>query len=229
MNNPDSITTLENTIEYAFKDKKLINEALTHSSYANERKINKIKCNERLEFLGDAVLEMVSSEYLFINYPNMEEGQMSKLRASLVCEGALADAAKKIKLGECIFLGKGEDGLGGRTRASVTSDAFEAVIGALFLDGGIDVAKSFVLKYVLSDVESFINNFDSKSRLQEIIQARNNKQKIEYAVIEENGPEHNKEFVVEVYIDGEKYGTGRGHSKKIAEKEAAKEAIKQLN
>lgn len=226
MNDSNGLSKLEEKIEYVFKNKGLATEALSHSSYVNERKINKIKCNERLEFLGDAVLEMVSSDYLFTNYPNMLEGNMSKLRASLVCETALAKSAKMINLGDYILLGKGEEGLGGRMRASVTSDAFEAIIGAMYLDGGIEVAKNFIHKYVLYDVDSFINDIDSKSKLQELVQSKDNKLKIEYRVVDESGPEHEKVFIVDVLVGNEVYGTGRGHSKKNAEKEAAKEAIK---
>ena len=228
MINDEIINSLEKVICYEFKNKALIFEALTHSSYANERKINKISHNERLEFLGDAVLEMISSDFLFRKYGMLNEGQLSKLRAALVCEDALAKSAKMINLGDCIFLGKGEESHGGRTRASVTSDACEALIGAMYLDGGLEPVTAFIMKYVLYDTDSFLNNIDSKSRLQECIQATDNKAVIVYNVIEESGPEHDKLFVVEVTVNGERKGIGSGRNKKNAEKEAALQAIKNI-
>lgn len=229
MNIDSAIECVENNIGFSFSNKQLIGEALTHSSYANERKINKLACNERLEFLGDAVLEMISSEFLFGKYPDMSEGELSKLRASLVCEPALAVSAKKILLGNYLMLGKGEDNCGGRQRDSVTSDAFEALIGAIFLDAGIDRARAFIEKYVLYDTDSFIQVKDSKSVLQETVQAKKNKKTIRYELVGENGPEHDKNFVVAVFLDDEKYGEAEGKSKKAAEKEAARLAIEKLN
>lgn len=228
MNIESAIECIENNINFSFSDKSLISEALTHSSYANERKINKLTCNERLEFLGDAVLEMISSDYLFKKYPDMSEGELSKLRASLVCEPALAVSARKIELGSCLMLGRGEEHCGGRNRDSVTSDAFEAVIGAIFIDAGIEKAREFIEKYVLYDTDSFIQVKDSKSVLQEIVQAKKNKKAIRYELIGENGPEHDKNFVVAVFLDDEKYGEATGKSKKAAEKEAARIAIDKL-
>lgn len=220
---------LEKTINISFNDRKLLELALTHSSYANERKINKIDSNERLEFLGDAILELISSDYLYKKYVDMAEGKLSKLRASLVCEEALSDSAAKIGLGDIIFLGKGEENTGGRKRASITSDAFEALIGAIYLDQGYDKAREFVLEYVLYDTDSFVNMADCKSLLQEKIQSTKKSCVITYNVVDEAGPEHNKCFTVEVLIDGISYGTGSGRSKKAAEKEAAKQALSKLS
>ncbi|HOO79961.1 MAG TPA: ribonuclease III [Lachnospiraceae bacterium] len=224
MNQEKSIEVLERVIQYKFNNRELVKEALTHSSYANERKINKYNCNERLEFLGDAVLELVSSDYIFQRYNEMPEGDMSKLRASLVCEPALAECAANIGLGDLILLGKGEDANGGRLKASVTSDAFEAVLGAMYLDGGMEPVKAFIHKHVLSDCEQKRTQSDSKSVLQEIVQAKN-LGNISYEVTGEAGPEHDKVFEVQVFIDGTPYGTGNGRNKKTAEKAAAYEAV----
>lgn len=223
------MSLIEKNINLHFDDTGLLKLALTHSSYANERKINKIECNERLEFLGDAILELITSDFLYSKYPKMPEGQLSKLRASLVCEESLAESAKEIGLGDCIYLGKGEEATGGRLRASITSDAFEALIGAIYLDKGYDAAKEFVLKYVLYDTDRFVNSFDSKSLLQEKVQCSKKISVISYKVIEESGPEHNKNFKVAVYIDGKEYGVGQGRSKKAAEKEAARVALSNLS
>lgn len=220
---------LEQNIGYHFKQQAYLQEALTHSSYANERKINKIECNERLEFLGDAVLEMISSKYLFLQYPKMPEGDLSKVRASLVCEDALALVAKRIGLGDCILLGKGEEAGGGREKPSVTSDALEAVIGAIFLDGGLEAAEAFIHSFVLCEVEKHLEFRDSKSLLQEMIQQRNNQDVISYKVVGEEGPEHAKTFTVEVYINEQLCGRGQGKTKKAAEKAAAKQAIAGLD
>lgn len=219
---------LQERIGYRFRDEGLAIEALTHSSYAFERKINKIACNERLEFLGDAVLEQISSEFIFRHYPKMPEGKMSRLRASLVCEEALSACAEKIGLGELLLLGKGEEAGGGRKKASVTSDAYEAVIGAMYLDGGLDAARTFVEREVLSDIEGRVNVNDPKSALQERVQSLGDG-KIEYRVVSESGPEHDKTFLVEVSIDGRVMGSGSGHNKKGAEKEAAAQALKKMN
>jgi len=222
-----AVNTIEDRIGYSFRNKELIREALTHSSFANERKINKLSCNERLEYLGDAVLELVSSDHIFRNYPDMPEGRMSKFRASLVCEEALAICAEKIGLGKLIFLGKGEEQSGGREKPSVTSDAFEAVIGALYLDGGIDTARKYITEYVLQNAEEHLVTADPKSALQEKVQAMNH-DTIEYRIISESGPEHDKSYSVEVLIGGKVCGSGTGRSKKLAEKEAALEALRRL-
>lgn len=223
-----NLSELEKIIDYEFKDQELLRKAMTHSSYANERKINKIECNERLEFLGDAVLEMISSNFLFHQFSKMPEGDLSRIRASLVCETALAECAKKISLGDYIFLGKGEASGGGREKASVTSDAFEALIGAMFLDGGIAAAEKFVLSNVLSDAKEKMELYDSKSVLQELIQQKKNAEPIRYQIIGEKGPEHQKEFVVQVLIGESVYGQGTGKNKKTAEKMAALEAVHKL-
>jgi ribonuclease-3 len=223
MNEQERLELLEERIGYTFRDKTLLRTALTHSSYAHERKINKVECNERLEFLGDAVLEQISSDYIYRHHPKMPEGQMSKLRASLVCETALAECAKKIGLGELLFLGRGEEGSGGRTKPSVTSDAYEAVIGAMYLDGGIEPARKFVEREVLSQ-EAMDRVVDAKTALQELAQSRGMRTAT-YILLEERGPEHDKEFSVAVQIAGEELGRGIGRNKKSAEKAAAAVAL----
>ena len=215
---------LEKKIEYSFRDKALLKQALTHSSYANEQKIRKNGDYERLEFLGDAVLEMISSEFLFKENPEMPEGKLTKLRSSLVCEPALAQCAKEIDLGSYMLLGKGEEATGGRFRESITSDVMEALIGALYLDGGYETTRNFIYKYILSDTENRILFYDSKTVLQEIIQTKPN-QKLVYELIDEIGPDHDKKFVVEAFLNGEKVGFGEGKTKKAAEQKAAYEAI----
>lgn len=215
---------LEKKIEYVFENKSLLKQALTHSSYANEQKIRKNGDYERLEFLGDAVLELIASEYLFQTNPDMPEGKLTKLRSSVVCEPALAQCAKDIDLGSYMLLGKGEEATGGRFRESITSDVMEALIGALYLDGGFKIAHDFVHKFILSDLENRILFYDSKTVLQEIIQTKPN-QKLVYELIEEKGPDHDKEFSVEAILNGKKVGAGRGKTKKAAEQKAAYEAI----
>lgn len=215
---------LEKRIGYVFQNKALLKQALTHSSYANEQKIRKNGDYERLEFLGDAVLELMSSEFLFKEHPDMTEGKLTKLRSSLVCEPALAQCAKEIDLGAYMLLGKGEESTGGRFRESITSDVMEALIGALYLDGGPEAARNFIHKYILSDIENRILFYDSKTVLQEIIQTKPN-QKLVYELIDEIGPDHNKEFVVEAILNGERVGFGQGKTKKAAEQQAAYEAI----
>lgn len=215
---------LENTIGYRFKNFDLLCMALRHSSYANEHHLERIDSNERLEFLGDAVLELVSSEFLYRNYPQLPEGEMTKKRASLVCEPSLAFCAREIDLGNYLFLGKGEDATGGRKRDSVVSDAMEAVIGAIFLDGGFANAKEFILKYILNDIEHKQLFYDSKTILQEMIQSQTDEE-ISYRIIEEKGPDHDKSFTAQVCVGGRVYGTGNGRTKKAAEQQAAYEAI----
>lgn len=219
-----ALDELEKKIEYTFQNRALLKQALTHSSYANEQKIRKNGDYERLEFLGDAVLEMISSEFLFKENPDMPEGKLTKLRSSLVCEPALAQCAKEIDLGSYLLLGKGEESTGGRFRESITSDVCEALIGALYLDGGYPTARAFIYKYILSDIENRILFYDSKTVLQEIIQTKPN-QKLVYELIDEIGPDHNKEFVVEALLNGKKIGFGQGKTKKAAEQKAAYEAI----
>lgn len=210
----------EKNIHYTFNDKELLRTALTHSSYANEKK-GKIRFNERLEFLGDAVLQLITSEKLFKENPNMPEGKMSKQRAALVCEDALAGYAHEINLGDYLNLGKGEETTGGRKRPSILSDAFEAVIGAIFLDGGMEPAKKFVLHFVDA---AHLSLQDYKTLLQEIIQ-QNPGEKLSYVVTEESGPDHDKQFTMEVHLNSNVIGKGTGKSKKHAEQAAAKEAL----
>ena len=221
------LNKLEAVIGYEFKNQRLLAHALTHSSYANEKHWDKSKCNERLEFLGDAVLELLSSDFLFKNYPTMPEGEMTKLRASLVCEPTLAFCAEAISLGEYLLLGKGEDQTGGRKRPSVVSDAMEAIIGAIYLDGGLANAKEFVHRFILNDIEHKQLFYDSKTILQEIVQAEF-KDSLVYELVKEDGPDHNKTFEVCVKIGGKIIGRGSGRTKKAAEQVAAYHGICEL-
>lgn len=218
------LAKLEDRIGYHFQNKLLLKQALTHSSYANEQKIRKNKDYERLEFLGDAVLELISSEFLFHDNQDMSEGKLTKMRSSLVCEPSLAYCAREIELGSYMLLGKGEEATGGRLRESIISDVMEALIGALYLDGGLDCAKSFIYQFVLKDYKNRILFYDSKTVLQEMIQTKPN-QNLSYELIEEKGPDHNKEFVVQAKLNGDKVGFGTGKTKKAAEQQAAYEAI----
>lgn len=215
---------LEQVIGYQFHDKTLLKKALMHSSFVNEKHLPKYECNERLEFLGDAVLELVSSEFLFTQNTQMSEGELTKTRASMVCEPSLAFCAREIELGEYLFLGKGEEGTGGRKRDSVTSDALEALIGAIYMDGGFASAKEFIYKFVLNDLENKKLFFDSKTILQEIVQA-NFSTPLTYKPLGEEGPEHNKTFSAVVCIGDTEYGCGKGRTKKAAEQEAAYQTI----
>ncbi len=218
------ISRFEQTIGYTFNNKELLFQALTHSSFVNEQKINKKPDYERLEFLGDAILEMISSEYLFKNYPDRNEGVMSKMRASLVCEGALAYDAQAIGLKNYIRLGKGEEATGGRDKESIIADVMEAVIGALYLDGGIEQSGEFIDKYVLSNSDALQTFVDSKSLLQELVQGEN-LGTIRYEICGESGPEHDKIFEVRVFVGDENLGEGTGKTKKAAEQKAAYEAV----
>ena len=210
-------------IGYRFSDETLLKQALTHSSYANEKHMKKLSDNERLEFLGDAVLEILSSDFLYKNYPNRSEGQLTKLRASIVCEPTLAQCTEAMNLGEYLLLGKGEDATGGRTRKSILSDALEAIIGAIYLDGGFANAKEFVLKYILTDIENKQLFYDSKTILQEVVQGEH--EQLSYVLLEETGPDHDKKFTVGVLIGNKQVSTGVGHTKKAAEQEAAYQAL----
>ena len=209
----NNLQDLEKKINYTFKDKALIKRAMMHSSYINEKHLEKYECNERLEFLGDAVLELVSSEFLFLDMPEVSEGKLTKTRASMVCEPALAYCARDIELGSYLLLGKGEDATGGRERDSVTSDAMEALIGAIYLDGGFTNAKEFIHKFILTDLENKKLFYDSKTILQEMVQAKM-EEPIIYELINEEGPDHNKSFTVQVLIGSDIYGTGTGRTKK---------------
>ncbi|MCH5249349.1 MAG: ribonuclease III [Lachnospiraceae bacterium] len=222
-----NLDELENKICYHFNDKLLLRQALTHSSFANEQKINKYADYERLEFLGDAILELVSSEFLFHNNITMKEGELTKLRASIVCESALAYCARDFGLEEYILLGKGEEMTGGRTKDSIISDVMEAIIGAIYLDSGMDKASDYIHKFILSDLEHKQLFYDAKTMLQELVQ-HENKGMLNYALISEKGPDHDKIFVVEAQIDNKKIGTGTGRTKKAAEQQAAYEALKFL-
>ena len=223
----NKLKELEEIIGYSFKNQHLLSHALTHSSYANEKHWDKTKCNERLEFLGDAVLELLSSDFLFKNYPTMPEGEMTKLRASLVCEPTLAFCAEAISLGDYLYLGKGEDLTGGRKRPSVVSDAMEAMIGAIYLDGGLANAKEFVLRFILNDIEHKQLFYDSKTILQEMVQAEF-KDSLVYELLKEEGPDHNKTFEVSVKVGGRVIGRGVGRTKKAAEQVAAYHGICEL-
>lgn len=219
-----ALQELQEKIGYQFQEEALLKQALTHSSFANEQKINKLKNYERLEFLGDAVLELISSEFLYNENVDMPEGQLTRLRASMVCEPALAYCARDINLNSYILLGRGEESTGGRTRDSIISDVMEAVIGAIFLDGGIENAKKFIYRFVLSDLENKILFLDSKTLLQEEIQKKNTAQ-LRYELVGETGPDHDKQFHVEAYLNNQLIGCGVGRTKKSAEQQAAYEAL----
>ena len=221
-----SLTDFEDKIGYHFKNQGLLRQALTHSSYANERHMKKLSDNERLEFLGDAVLEIISSDFLYHNYPDVPEGQLTKLRASIVCEPTLALCTKELDLGDYLYLGRGENQTGGRKRKSILSDALEAVIGAIYLDGGFANAKEFVLKYILTDIEHKQLFYDSKTILQEVVQGEH--EQLDYRLVGESGPDHDKSFSVEVWIGEQKISEGSGHTKKAAEQEAAYHALIKL-
>ena len=223
----EQLKELEEKISYHFQDKHLLAQALTHSSYANEHRLDHNHCNERLEFLGDAVLEIISSEYLFNTYQDKPEGDLTKLRASIVCEPTLALCTKEMNLGKYLYLGKGEDMTGGRTRKSILSDALEAVIGAIYLDGGFASAKEFILRFILTDIEHKQLFYDSKTILQEIVQA-SHKEELGYRLVKEEGPDHNKHFVAEAYVGDRVIGQGEGRTKKGAEQEAAYRGILKL-
>lgn len=222
--NQSELNVIQKKIGYTFQDTGLLVNALTHSSYANEHHLGKLGNNERLEFLGDAVLEIVVSEFLYHQYGQEPEGVLTKKRASIVCEQTLALCAKEIELGRFLLLGKGEEITGGRERNSIVSDAMEAVIGAIYLDGGFANAKEFISNYVLSDIENKQLFFDSKTILQEIVQSRGVCE-LSYRLVKEEGPDHNKRFVVEALVDGAVMGNGTGSTKKAAEQEAAYKVI----
>lgn len=220
----ENISEFEEIIGYKFKDKNLIFTALSHSSFANENKKQR-NSNERLEFLGDSVLSIIVSDFIFEHYTFLPEGELTKLRASLVCEKALFEFAKEIRLGEFIMLGKGEINTGGRTRPSILADAFEAVIAAIYLDGGIEAARKHVLRFIPKNFDPKHQHItDYKTVLQEIIQ-RNPEEMVEYVLKSESGPDHDKEFTVQVMLNSNVIGEGTGKSKKNAEQMAAKQAL----
>lgn len=225
------LAEFQEKINYNFNEIYLLNKALTHSSYANEFKSKKILYNERLEFLGDSVLGLVVSDYIFNNYKVLPEGELTKIRALSVCEPSLAKRSIKLKVGEYLLLGKGEEATGGRNRISILSDAFEAIIGSIYLDGGMDAAKEFILDNLLGTIKGAVKGevlLDYKTELQEIIQ-KNPNSNIKYNVIKEEGPDHNKKFYVEVLNNEIVLGNGEGSSKKEAEQDAAKHALTKVN
>ena len=217
----------EEKIGYQFQDQSLLTQALTHSSYANERHLGKQADNERLEFLGDAVLEIVTSEFLFHRYPKHPEGELTRLRASMVCEPTLAFCTKEMELGKYLLLGKGEEQTGGRERKSILSDALEAVIGSIYLDGGFANAKEFIFRFVLNDIEHKQLFYDSKTILQEIVQSRY-EEALTYELLKEEGPDHNKCFEVRALVGTAEIGRGTGRTKKGAEQAAAYHGILKL-
>jgi len=225
---------IQDILGYKFKSDKLLELALTHSSFSNEGKLPGSNNNERLEFLGDAVLEVTVSEYLYNRYPNMPEGDLTKLRAAIVCEPSLAQKAKDLNLGQYIRIGKGEEQTGGRTRGSILSDAVEALIGAVYLDGGFDPAKRFVIGLIQNDdapnsdsLAKQLMHSDYKTYLQEHIQSFS-REPLEYTITDEQGPDHAKTFYVSLSHMGEQIGTGSGRTKKEAEQNSAYAAIKGL-
>ena len=222
------IKDLDAAIGYRFHNITLVQNALTHSSYANERWHDSLRSNERLEFLGDSILGMVVAEYLFQNFPNRPEGELTRMRADMVCERSLADVAEKINLGEHLLLGHGEERFGGRTRASILADAVESLIAAAFLDGGMEAARKFIDRFILVAVPvKKLHNVDYKTALQELVQQKKD-QTISYCLVAETGPDHDKQFQVEVSLNGTVVGMGVGTSKKRAEQDAARVAIATL-
>lgn len=218
------LDNLENEIGYQFKDKSLLKQALTHSSFSNEQKIRKWKNYERIEFLGDAVLELVSSDYFYRTYPEETEGNLTKMRAAAVCEQALAITARQLKLGSYMIFGKGEEANGGRERESIIADAVEAVIGAIYLDESLEEAKKFIYRFVLNDLDHKRLFYDAKSILQEHVQETKAGELV-YELIREEGPEHDKLFVVEARLNDVTIGSGEGKSKKAAQQHAAYDAL----
>lgn len=222
------IKDLEEAIGYRFQKIALLQNALTHSSYANERWHNSLLSNERLEFLGDSILGMVVAQYLYQSFPNRPEGELTRMRADMVCEKTLAVVAGEIHLGEHLLLGHGEERLGGRTRDSILADAVESVIAACYLDGGMEAAERFIRRFILVEVPvNQFHNADYKTKLQELVQQKKN-QTLSYKLTGESGPDHDKTFQVEVFLNDSVIGRGVGSSKKRAEQEAAKAAIQQL-
>ncbi len=219
---------LQETIGYTFQNQGLLDHALTHSSYANEKKLGALGCNERLEFLGDSVLGMVTADYLYRTYDTLPEGELTRTRATLVCEGSLAQVAEKLGLGEFMKLGRGEDAGGGRSRPSILADAVEAIIAAIYLDGGIGSARKFIHQFLLEGSKERAPQItDFKTALQEVVQ-RNPGQTLAYRLTGSEGPDHAKLFMVEVDLNGTPIGKGKGRSKKEAEQQAAKDGLTAL-
>lgn len=221
----DSLGRLEEIIGVSFQNRNLLRQALSHSSYANEHRAQGVQDNERLEFLGDAVLELVSSRFLYLQYPELPEGDLTKLRASIVCEPTLALCARQLGLPEFLLLGKGEEHTGGRHRNSIVSDAMEALIGAVFLDSGIDQADRLVRRFILNDIEHKKLFYDSKTILQEVVQREFPGEELVYRLVREEGPDHDKHFETAVCVGSRILGEGRGSTKKGAEMEAAYRAL----
>lgn len=222
------INELEKAIGYHFKNITLLQNALSHSSYANERWHDSLKSNERLEFLGDSVLGMLVADHLYRNFPNRPEGELTRMRADMVCEKTLATVANALELGKHLMLGKGEELNGGRTRESILADAVESVIAACYLDGGMEAAVNFIKRFILVKVPvTKLQNVDYKTALQELVQQKKN-QVIAYTLVGESGPDHDKQFEVELTINGELMGKGCGSSKKRAEQMAAQSALEHL-
>ncbi len=223
------IRELEEAIGYRFKNITLLQNALAHSSYANERWHNSLLSNERLEFLGDSILGMLVAEYLYRTFPDRPEGELTRMRADMVCETTLAAIADQIGLGKHLLLGRGEELSGGRTRPSILADAVESVIAASFLDGGMEAARQFIAKFVLPTVPvTRLHHEDFKTDLQELVQKKRD-QVLHYALVSESGPDHDKEFVVELTLNGRRLGRGLGSSKKRAEQDAARQALEKLS
>ena len=222
------IKELEAAIGYTFRNITLLQNALTHSSYANERWHNSLLSNERLEFLGDSILGMVVAEYLFSHFPDRPEGELTRMRADMVCETSLAQIANRLGLGEHLLLGHGEERFGGRSRASILADAVESVIAASFLDGGMAAAEGIITRFVLCDVPvSRLHNTDYKTALQELVQQKKN-QTLRYQLVGESGPDHDKQFTAQVLLNDQVVGEGIGSSKKRAEQDAARVALEEL-
>ena len=222
------IKDLEEVIGYRFDNISLLQNALTHSSYANERWHNGLMSNERLEFLGDSVLGMLVAEYLYRSFPDRLEGELTRMRADMVCENALAEIARQIGLGQHLLLGKGEESNGGRSRGSILADAVESVIAACYLDGGMDAAREFVERFVLTRVPAAkMKNVDYKTALQELVQQKRD-QVLQYTLVGETGPDHDKQFRVELTLNGTPVGVGIGTSKKRAEQDAARAALENM-
>lgn len=215
---------IEKNIQYEFNDKMLIKQAMSHSSFINEMKLKGMESYERLEFLGDAVLELISSEYLFEHYADMPEGKLTKLRASIVCEYTLSSVSKMLHFGDYVLLSRGEEQTGGRMRSSILCDLFESVLGAIYLDGGMDAAKKYVYTFLMTDLENKQLFYDAKTTLQEMVQ-KDGKGIVTYELLEEKGPDHNKTFVTEALVDGIRIAKGEGTSKKNAQQMAAYKAI----
>lgn len=222
------INELEKAIGYEFRNITLLQNALSHSSYANERWHDSLKSNERLEFLGDSVLGMLVADYLYRTFPDRPEGELTRMRADMVCEKTLATVANRLGLGQHLMLGKGEELGGGRSRDSILADAVESVIAACYLDGGMDAAVQFIQKFILVNVPvTKLHNADYKTALQELVQQKKN-QVLAYRLVGESGPDHDKQFRVELTLNGEVVGVGTGSSKKRAEQAAAQVAIERL-